>query len=303
MRAYPPPALPHPRPQTQQGKLTAAPAPAPRPLLSPGPLQVGVFAQRPGPGGGLCVLEYSELDPALAHAPDPTATALSPAAAPPQQSQPQGSQPQQQQQQPPLLFNWANLCMHYFRLSWLRRTAAHLLAGGGGAGAGTGAEEVAYHVARKRIPSTLAAGGAADGAAGGGVGSTGSMAGVKLELFIFDTFPLAGAATALVEVARDEEFAPVKNAPGAVRGSGAGAGAGEVLGAAYVAGADSPGSTARAVPPAGERFKFQIRHCFSRDAARVWTRSANQFEAPHACCCRRLASHFSLGGSPSTSSE
>ena len=39
--------------------------------------------------------------------------------------------------------------------------------------------------------------------------------GVKLELFIFDTFPLAGSATALVEVARAEEFAPVKNAPGA----------------------------------------------------------------------------------------
>ena len=37
--------------------------------------------------------------------------------------------------------------------------------------------------------------------------------GVKLELFIFDTFPLASRA-ALLEVAREEEFAPVKNAPG-----------------------------------------------------------------------------------------
>lgn len=37
--------------------------------------------------------------------------------------------------------------------------------------------------------------------------------GVKLELFIFDTFPLA-SSTALFEVRREEEFAPVKNAPG-----------------------------------------------------------------------------------------
>jgi UDP-N-acetylglucosamine/UDP-N-acetylgalactosamine diphosphorylase len=36
---------------------------------------------------------------------------------------------------------------------------------------------------------------------------------VKLELFIFDTFPLA-STHALMEVAREEEFAPVKNAPG-----------------------------------------------------------------------------------------
>ena len=39
------------------------------------------------------------------------------------------------------------------------------------------------------------------------------LQGVKLELFIFDTFPLA-SSTALFEVRREEEFAPVKNAPG-----------------------------------------------------------------------------------------
>jgi len=38
--------------------------------------------------------------------------------------------------------------------------------------------------------------------------------GVKLELFIFDTFPHALRMAAL-EVAREDEFAPVKNAPGA----------------------------------------------------------------------------------------
>lgn len=59
------------------------------------------------------------------------------------------------------------------------------------------AEGAAYHVARKKIPSRT------------GV----SLAGIKLELFIFDTFPSA-QRFALMEVARAEEFAPVKNAPG-----------------------------------------------------------------------------------------
>lgn len=62
------------------------------------------------------------------------------------------------------------------------------------------AEGAAYHVARKKIPCR--------GAPGAGV------AGVKLELFIFDTFPSA-ERFALMEVARADEFAPVKNAPGA----------------------------------------------------------------------------------------
>ena len=42
--------------------------------------------------------------------------------------------------------------------------------------------------------------------------------GVKLELFIFDTFPMA-QRVALMEVARDSEFAPVKNAPGSASDS------------------------------------------------------------------------------------
>lgn len=54
-----------------------------------------------------------------------------------------------------------------------------------------------YHLARKQIPSLH-----------------GPAAGVKLELFIFDPFPLT-TAFALLEVARCDEFAPVKNAEGA----------------------------------------------------------------------------------------
>ena len=43
----------------------------------------------------------------------------------------------------------------------------------------------------------------------------GPVKGIKLELFIFDTFPLARPGkVALLEVDRAAEFAPVKNAPG-----------------------------------------------------------------------------------------
>lgn len=44
------------------------------------------------------------------------------------------------------------------------------------------------------------------------------MQGLKLELFIFDTFPLAQRVS-LMEVAREAEFAPVKNAPGSAADS------------------------------------------------------------------------------------
>ncbi|GFR44147.1 hypothetical protein Agub_g5314 [Astrephomene gubernaculifera] len=114
----------------------------------------------------LAVLEYSELEPALASATNPATGQL--------------------------YFNWANLCMHFFSVAWLARVAEELLQGRG----------TPYHVARKRIPSLA-----------------GPVPGVKLELFIFDTFGAAGDKTALVEVERREEFAPVKNAPGAATDS------------------------------------------------------------------------------------
>ena len=45
----------------------------------------------------------------------------------------------------------------------------------------------------------------------------GPVKGIKLELFIFDTFPLARLGrVALMEVDRAAEFSPVKNAPGRV---------------------------------------------------------------------------------------
>lgn len=83
-----------------------------------------------------------------------------------------------------LRFNWGNICMHYFSVPFLTRMAQQLQ------------QQGRYHIAHKTIPS-----------------KDGPVKGVKLELFIFDTFPLAQRA-ALLEVQREHQFAPVKNAPG-----------------------------------------------------------------------------------------
>jgi UDP-N-acetylglucosamine/UDP-N-acetylgalactosamine diphosphorylase len=122
--------------------------------------RVGVFARR---GGALEVVEYSELDPAKAAAADPATGRL--------------------------LYNWSNICMHYFSVSWLAAAAAALAQAG------------KYHVAHKKIPSI-----------------DGPVDGIKLELFIFDSFSTA-ENTVLMEVRREDEFAPVKNAPGSATDS------------------------------------------------------------------------------------
>uniref|UniRef100_A0A1D2A1J4 UDP-N-acetylglucosamine diphosphorylase n=1 Tax=Auxenochlorella protothecoides TaxID=3075 RepID=A0A1D2A1J4_AUXPR len=85
-----------------------------------------------------------------------------------------------------LRYAWSNACLHFFSLAWLARA--------------TDALEAAprFHVARKAVPCL-----------GGG-----TRPGVKLELFIFDTFGLAEGVR-LVEVDRAAQFAPVKNGPGA----------------------------------------------------------------------------------------
>lgn len=83
-----------------------------------------------------------------------------------------------------LFFNWSNICMHYFSVPWLQKVVASMEGG------------AAYHIARKKIPS-----------------KSGPVAGIKLEMFIFDTFPLA-SKNVLFEIERASQFAPVKNAPG-----------------------------------------------------------------------------------------
>mmetsp|Transcript_10064 Transcript_10064/g.11755 ORF Transcript_10064/g.11755 Transcript_10064/m.11755 type:complete len:497 (-) Transcript_10064:175-1665(-) len=120
--------------------------------------RVGVFSKTAE--GRVKVVEYSELDPALAAGSDDKGN---------------------------LLFNWSNICMHYFTPTFLRLVVHEILHG----------NAMPFHVAKKSIPSV-----------------TGPVPGIKYELFIFDSFPLT-RKPALMEVVREQEFAPVKNAPGA----------------------------------------------------------------------------------------
>ncbi|KAL0363756.1 UNVERIFIED_CONTAM: UDP-N-acetylglucosamine diphosphorylase 1 [Sesamum calycinum] len=83
-----------------------------------------------------------------------------------------------------LRFCWSNVCLHMFTLEFLNQVANGL------------EKDSIYHLAEKNIPSIH-----------------GGTVGYKLEQFIFDAFPYA-PSTALFEVLREEEFAPVKNANG-----------------------------------------------------------------------------------------
>eukprot|EP00208_Stichococcus_sp_RCC1054_P001973 CAMPEP_0206140996 /NCGR_PEP_ID=MMETSP1473-20131121/11448_1 /ASSEMBLY_ACC=CAM_ASM_001109 /TAXON_ID=1461547 /ORGANISM="Stichococcus sp, Strain RCC1054" /LENGTH=469 /DNA_ID=CAMNT_0053535381 /DNA_START=218 /DNA_END=1627 /DNA_ORIENTATION=+ len=116
--------------------------------------KVGVFATQ---GGEIKVVEYSELGPDLAAKADENGE---------------------------LLYNWSNVCMHYFRRDFLEAVAMRLHTEGH------------FHIARKSIPSV-----------------DGPVKGIKLELFIFDTFPMASKVS-LLEAPRVSQFAPVKNKEG-----------------------------------------------------------------------------------------
>eukprot|EP00249_Psilotum_nudum_P004804 c18299_g1_i1 orf=181-1626(+) len=84
-----------------------------------------------------------------------------------------------------LLFSWGNVCMHMFSLAFLADVTEEL------------EKDSIYHVAEKKIPSV-----------------EGTLEGIKLEQFIFDSLSYA-SSVALFEVLREEEFAPIKNANGA----------------------------------------------------------------------------------------
>lgn len=91
-----------------------------------------------------------------------------------------------------LVFGAGNICNHYFSLSFLEDTVIPGMSN-------------MYHVAHKKIPM-----------AEGPKGETRKPEennGMKLESFIFDVFPLSQNMV-LFEASRDDEFAPVKNAPG-----------------------------------------------------------------------------------------
>ncbi|EEY65532.1 UDP-N-acetylhexosamine pyrophosphorylase, putative [Phytophthora infestans T30-4] len=95
-----------------------------------------------------------------------------------------------------LSFGAANICNHFFRLDFLQRCCNQ--------------NDAVYHVAKKKIPYVNDEGTAT-------VTPT-SNTGIKLETFIFDVFPLSNSMKVL-GVAREDEFAPVKNAPGSVSDS------------------------------------------------------------------------------------
>ncbi|GLJ21234.1 hypothetical protein SUGI_0389340 [Cryptomeria japonica] len=83
-----------------------------------------------------------------------------------------------------LRYNLSNVCLHMFTLDFLTQVTEEL------------EEDSIYHLAEKKMSCV-----------------EGPIMGIKLEQFIFDTFPYA-PSMALFEILREEEFAPVKNANG-----------------------------------------------------------------------------------------
>jgi UDP-N-acetylglucosamine/UDP-N-acetylgalactosamine diphosphorylase len=93
-----------------------------------------------------------------------------------------------------LLFGAANICNHYLSVQFLTEKVFK-----------DDKLSAVYHVAKKKIPFFDAA-----------LQETVTPSepnGIKLEMFIFDVFPLA-SRWVVVEGLRRDEFAPVKNAPG-----------------------------------------------------------------------------------------
>jgi len=91
-----------------------------------------------------------------------------------------------------LVYNAGNICNHFYTLSFLQQVCSP-------------SAMLEHHVALKKIPCVDM--------------TTGQLVkpqkpnGMKLELFVFDVFPLT-RQFATLEVERSEEFSPLKNAPG-----------------------------------------------------------------------------------------
>ncbi|OLQ08990.1 UDP-N-acetylhexosamine pyrophosphorylase [Symbiodinium microadriaticum] len=90
-----------------------------------------------------------------------------------------------------LAFGAGNICNHFFSIDFLANVVVPNMA-------------AMFHLAHKKIPCA------------GEDGKTvkpDSNNGLKLEAFVFDVFPMS-SKMAILETKRQEEFAPVKNAPG-----------------------------------------------------------------------------------------
>ena len=91
-----------------------------------------------------------------------------------------------------LAFRAANIANHFYTTAFLESVEAM-------------EKNMAFHIARKKIPTV-------DLASGEAVKPS-EPNGMKLELFVFDVFPFTKSLCVL-EVDRAEEFSPLKNAPG-----------------------------------------------------------------------------------------
>jgi len=91
-----------------------------------------------------------------------------------------------------LLFGAGNICNHYYSISFLEDKVWP-------------EQGKTFHIAHKKIPFW-------DESTNKTIAPIENN-GIKLESFIFDVFPLS-TNMAIMEVEREEEFAPVKNAPG-----------------------------------------------------------------------------------------
>ena len=98
-----------------------------------------------------------------------------------------------------LAYDAANIANHFYTADFLERICSREFE-----------EKLAFHVASKKIKHI--------NLESGEVVAPSKPNGIKLELFIFDIFPLLNAGAhefAVLSVPRDSEFSPLKNAPGA----------------------------------------------------------------------------------------
>lgn len=129
-------------------------------------------------GGKPCIVEYSEITKKMAELEE------------------EGEAGSSSLSSSSLVYGAANICNHFYTLEFIRDTVLPNFGS-------------CYHVARKKIPYY-------DKESKATV-TPASNNGIKLETFIFDVFSLS-ERMAVLEARREEEFAPVKNAPGSTAG-------------------------------------------------------------------------------------
>lgn len=92
-----------------------------------------------------------------------------------------------------LLYSQGNICNHYFTVQFLQKIIDEK------------EKELTHHVAKKKVPTVNSCGEPV---------TPEKVNGIKMEKFVFDVFQFSERFTVL-EVARNEEFSPLKNGPGA----------------------------------------------------------------------------------------